>query len=144
MDLYGGVGHGHARLALAAFVVLALLVTTSSARAETLPAGFDDREVASAPQATAFAFVPGGRILITSQLGQLYVFDGNATHLALDLDALGRICNNVERGVLGVAVDPAFVDQHYIYLYYTYRKNGTCGPSARRTRTGCLLARWAP
>ena len=28
----------------------------------------------------------------------------------------------MERGLLGVAVDPAFADQHYIYLYYTFKK----------------------
>src|SRR6185436_1803054 len=30
------------------------------------------------------------------------------------------------RGLLGVAVDPAFASTHFIYLYYTYKKFGSC------------------
>jgi glucose/arabinose dehydrogenase/PKD repeat protein len=107
---------------------LGSLSLCASARAIVLPAGFADQSVADVPQATAFAFVPGGRILITSQLGQLYVYDDGALRStpALDLQASDRVCNNMERGLLGVAVDPAFADQHYVYLYYTFKKNGAC------------------
>ena len=112
---------------VAVALVLALAPAASFADNEQLPSGFEDQKVANVGSATAFAFVPDGRILITSQLGQLYVYDGGTTHLALDLDALGRICNNIERGLLGVAVDPAFADQHYVYLFYTYKKTGACG-----------------
>jgi hypothetical protein len=31
-----------------------------------------------------------------------------------------------ERGLLGIAVDPAFAENHHIYLYYTHKVNNTC------------------
>ena len=37
-----------------------------------------------------------------------------------------RICTNSERGLLGVAVDPAFATNRSIYLYYTFKKYGAC------------------
>jgi hypothetical protein len=58
-----------------AVAALCLLVWPSLGRAETLPAGFDDRAVVSGvSDATAFAFVPDGRILVTSQLGDNTLF----------------------------------------------------------------------
>ena len=42
------------------------------------------------------------------------------------LDISGRVCSNSERGLLGVAVDPNFAANHYVYLYYTYKKRGVC------------------
>src|SRR6476659_10889436 len=118
---------GIAFFACIAIAMLAVLAPASSLAAEQLPAGFEDQTVANVDLATAFGFVPDGRVLIASQLGRLYVYRDGGSGPTLALDLTDRICNNVERGLLGVAVDPAFVDQHYIYLYYSYLKNGTCG-----------------
>ena len=98
-------------------------------RRATLPPGFDDQLVASVPEPTALGFVPDGRLLIASQRGQLYVFKDGALNPtpALDLAGLDRVCNDHERGLLGVAVDPGFADQHFVYLYYSFKKFGTCG-----------------
>jgi glucose/arabinose dehydrogenase len=80
---------------------------------------FEDTLVASVPLPTAFAFTPDGRLLITSKNGQVYVYrDGLLEPPALDLSS--RLCSNSERGLLGVAVDPAFRDNRFIYLYYTF------------------------
>ncbi len=43
---------------------------------------------------------------------------------ALDLSA--RVCATSERGLLGVAVDPTFADNGFIYLYYTFNRSGAC------------------
>ncbi|MGH9282015.1 MAG: PQQ-dependent sugar dehydrogenase, partial [Acidimicrobiales bacterium] len=40
---------------------------------------------------------------------------------------------NKERGLVGVAVDPAFASNHFIYVYYTV-KVGTCGTSGPYNR----------
>lgn len=107
-----------------------LLAPGAASQASNLPVGFADHAVADVPWATAVAFVPGGRILVTSRLGQLYVQDGSATRLALDLNAIGRLCTDAERGLLGVDVDPAFTTSRRIHVYYTYRLNGNCGTDA--------------
>jgi hypothetical protein len=43
---------------------------------------------------------------------------------ALDLSA--KLCSNSERGLLGVAVDPDFAANNFIYLFYTYKKFDRC------------------
>ncbi|MFN8446823.1 MAG: PQQ-dependent sugar dehydrogenase [Caldilineaceae bacterium] len=100
--------------------LLFFLVFDYTSLQAAIPAGFADQLVADVPGPTALAFTPDGRLLITQQTGQLRVYQ-NGTLLvtpALDLSAL--ICSNVERGLLGVAVDPNFASNNYIYLYYTY------------------------
>ena len=56
--------------------------------------------------------------------------------LALDLSA--KVCTNSERGLLGVAVDPAFATNGFVYLYYTGETaTGTCPSGTRVPRIGC-------
>jgi glucose/arabinose dehydrogenase len=112
---------------LALLLLLAPLLFGASpqtALAATFPDGFADALVASIPAPTALAFTPDGRMLIAAQDGRLYVKRGeSAPDLAL---ALPNICAIGERGLLGVAVDPAFAENHHIYLYYTRKVNDLC------------------
>jgi glucose/arabinose dehydrogenase len=73
---------------------------------------------------TEIAWTPDGRILITEKEGRLFVYDNQQLTLALDLSSV--ICLEGERGLEGVVVHPNFASNHYIYLYYTYQKFGTC------------------
>ncbi len=108
-------------------VLLTLLVGTVPAYgAVTLPPEFEDQLVASVGSPTALAFTPDGRLLITRQYGTLRVYRNGALVPDPALDLTSRICANGERGVLGVAVDPAFALNHYIYLYYTHKKSDSC------------------
>jgi glucose/arabinose dehydrogenase/PKD repeat protein len=90
-----------------------------------VPAGFTDALVTAVPAPTDVAFTPDGRLLVTSQNGVLRVFDqaGALLGTALSLDS-SQICSNSERGLLGVAVDPAFAGNGFVYLFYTRRKPG--------------------
>lgn len=88
--------------------------------------------VASLPAPpTALAFTPDGRILVTEQHGRLRVVRGGALVAtpALSLGA-GQLCSNNERGVLGVAVDPQFAANRWIYLFYTHPPTGDCAAGA--------------
>ena len=96
------------------------------AGASTLPPGFSDSVVASVVGPTDVAFTPDGRLLITTQDGQLRVYAGGALLSAPALDLNAVICSDTERGLLGVAVDPSFASNHYIYLYYTFKNQGSC------------------
>ncbi len=113
------------------FVLLALVVgvlpvlSYSGTAQATVPGGFSDELVRDVDQPTALAFTPDGRLLISSKPGVLRVYEpGTATVQALDISA--KTCANSERGLLGVAVDPNFEANRYIYLYYTFNKHGVC------------------
>jgi glucose/arabinose dehydrogenase len=83
-----------------------------------VPSGFSDTLVAgniSSP--TAMAFAPDGRIFVCQQNGALRVIKNETLlptpFLTLSVDSAG------ERGLLGIAFDPNFATNQYVYLYYT-------------------------
>lgn len=101
------------------------LVETLEARTllAAIPAGFQDSVWASAlSNPTSMAFAPDGRLFVTQQGGQLRVITRNAagagqllpaSFLTVGTDSSG------ERGLLGVALDPDFQANGYVYVYYT-------------------------
>ena len=90
------------------------------------PTGFEDSIVAAVGSPTALAFTPDGRLLITTQTGTVRVIENDVLRSGSALNLSSSICTNSERGVLGVAVDPAFSSNHFIYVYYTFNKFGVC------------------
>ncbi|HZI64923.1 MAG TPA: PQQ-dependent sugar dehydrogenase [Thermoanaerobaculia bacterium] len=116
--------------AISLILLAGVVAASTPAAGITLPAGFTDELVATVGAPTALAFTPDGRLLITTQPGQLRVYQNGALvgTAALNLAANGAICSNSERGLLGVAVDPAFAPtiNNYVYLYYTFNRAGTC------------------
>src|SRR5580765_128768 len=102
-----------------AFVAaLALLAVVSTAGAATLPTGFAETQVVSGLSApTAMAFAPDGRLFVTEQGGSLRVIK-NGTLLAQPFLSV-TVNSSGERGLLGVAFDPAFASNGYVYVYYT-------------------------
>jgi glucose/arabinose dehydrogenase len=84
----------------------------------SLPGGFTDTLVAGGlTEPTAMEIAPDGRIFVAEQTGSLRVVkDGNLLPrpaLTVDVNSSG------ERGLLGVALDPNFADDHFVYVYYT-------------------------
>src|SRR5215211_5642495 len=53
------------------------------------------------------------------------VVGGLASPTAMEFAPDGRLFVAEQRGPLGVAFDPAFTNNHYVYLYYTQRATGT-------------------
>jgi glucose/arabinose dehydrogenase/PKD repeat protein len=106
--------------------VLAIAAAAGEGRAAaTVPAGFDDQHVVTIARATALAFTPDDRMLVTGKLGTLHVVrPGEAPVLALGIQQ--QTCPDSERGLLGIAVDPQFAQNRFIYLYYTFKKFGVC------------------
>jgi glucose/arabinose dehydrogenase len=110
------------QLASAMIIALAL---QSPAGAITLPAGFVATQLfagASISGPTALAFLPDGTMLIAEQAGTLRVAVGGNLSPTPAISLGSRVCDNIERGLLGVAVDPKFITNRFIYLYYTFRK----------------------
>jgi glucose/arabinose dehydrogenase len=114
------------RLALVVAVATAALATAPTGAAATLPPGFSDQLVATVGPPTALAFTPDGRLLVTTQAGQLRVVRHGILVSTPALNLANVICANSERGLLGIAVDPLFASNRFVYLYYTWKKFGTC------------------
>jgi glucose/arabinose dehydrogenase len=114
---------------LAAAVLVAALAGEASpaGAAGTLPPGFTDALIASVSSPTSLAFTPDGRMLVTTQGGLLRAYSAGSLALIRNALVMGtRVCANEERGLLGVAVDPDFASNRYIYLFYTFNKHGVC------------------
>jgi glucose/arabinose dehydrogenase len=95
-----------------------LLAASGTATAATLPAQFVESTLASGLRnPTAMAFAPDGRLFITEQGGRLRVVSGGVLRttpfVTLTVNSAG------ERGLLGVAFDPGFASNQFVYLYYT-------------------------
>ncbi|REG34169.1 glucose/arabinose dehydrogenase [Archangium gephyra] len=88
------------------------------AEAAAVPTRFTDTLVTEGlDTATSMTIAPDGRIFVCEQDGRLRLIqDGkllSAPFLTVDTDDSG------ERGLLGVALDPDFPRQPYVYVYYT-------------------------
>ena len=61
-------------------------------------------------------FAPDGRIFFTERDGKLWVIEDES----LELVATFPISNTLEGGLLGLALDPEFEKNNFLYLYQTY------------------------
>jgi glucose/arabinose dehydrogenase len=121
------------RIAAVLFFVLLSIALMPSARA-ALPAGFSQVLVSgSIPSPTTMAFAPDGRIFVAQQTGQLRVIK-NGVLLSQPFVTLS-VSSSGERGLLGIAFDPNFSSNHFIYLYYT-RSNAANNRISRFTASG--------
>ena len=106
------------RSLVVSLVLTSNLVLAAPAAAATVPAGFTDTVVASGmPNPTAMAFAPDGRLFVAQQGGALRVIK-NGSLLATPFLTV-TVNSSGERGLLGVAFDPDFLINQYVYVYYT-------------------------
>jgi glucose/arabinose dehydrogenase len=94
-----------------------LLLAFSSINAATLPAGFTETTISGIARPTAMEIAPDGRIFVCEQGGRLRVIKNGA--LLPDPFVTLSVDSNGERGLLGVAFDPNFAANNFIYVYYT-------------------------
>ena len=103
---------------VASGVALAALVTVGPAFATTLRAGFTETVIASGlVNPTALAVAPDGRVFITQQGGAVRIVQHGtllpAPFVTVAVSSVG------ERGLLGIALDPDFAANGFVYVYYT-------------------------
>ena len=100
-------------------IVLGALPPRAPVDAATfVPTGFTEELVASGiASPTAMQFAPDGRLFVCEQGGRLRVIE-NGVLLAAPFVTL-NVNGSGERGLLGVAFDPAFASNHFVYVYYT-------------------------
>src|SRR5688572_7795282 len=121
------------RVIISLVVCLWLSAASFEINAATLPAGFTETEVATGlSNPTAMEFAPDGRLFVCQQGGQLRVIKNGVLlsmpFLSLTVDSSG------ERGLLGIAFDPNFSVNNFVYVYYTV------SPSPKHNRVSRFTA----
>jgi glucose/arabinose dehydrogenase len=122
-----------------ALLVLLILSAQTGLNAATLPSGFAETLVTGGlSNPTAMAFAPDGRIFVCQQGGQLRVIKNGSLlatpFLNVTVDSQG------ERGLLGIAFDPNFNSNHFIYIYYTATTPALHNRVSRFTANGDVAA----
>lgn len=99
-------------------LVLLMFAALGAAGAADLPDGFSESRIpGSLSSPTAMSFAPDGRLFVCEQGGRLRVIKNGAVlatpFVTISVDSSG------ERGLLGVAIDPDFASNRFVYVYYT-------------------------
>jgi glucose/arabinose dehydrogenase len=99
-----------------------LVAGPAQAMAATLPTGFRESTALSGlTLPTAVRFAPDGRVFVAEKSGLIQVFDAlTDTTPATFADLRTNVHNFHDRGLLGLALDPAFPAKPYVYVLYTH------------------------
>ena len=122
-------------LALLASVATLLFLPIGPAQgAASLPPGFTQSPVVSGlTNPTDMEFAPDGRLLILEQRGLVRIAKPDGT-LGTFLDISTNVDSAGERGLLGIAFDPAFSTNRWVYLHYTRKATSTTAVHNRIVR----------
>ncbi|MBW4719063.1 PQQ-dependent sugar dehydrogenase [Saccharothrix obliqua] len=115
-----------------------------------VPPGFTDTvAIGGLTAPTAAAFAPGGKVFIAEKSGLVKVYDSLAdTTPTVFADLRPQTQDFWDRGLLGLAVDPAFPARPYVYVAYTHdaapggsapRWGDTCPTPPGATDRGCVV-----
>jgi glucose/arabinose dehydrogenase len=107
--------------------LLLLAALALPARAATPPPAAALRQVASGPVFPVELADPGdgsGRLFIAEQGGRILVARNGRVSPAPFLDLTSRIAQGGERGLLGLAFDPAFAANRRFFAFYTMAPSG--------------------
>jgi len=117
--------------------LLLLLVSVSVVHAATLPPGFTETSISGLVNPTAMEIAPDGRIFVCQQGGSLRVIKNgvllSTPFLTLSVD------ENGERGLLGIAFDPNFAANNFLYVYYTVPSTPRHNRVSRFTANGDVV-----
>jgi glucose/arabinose dehydrogenase len=129
------------RSIFAASLLLAGAVTHSSHTTQAAPGaaaelagGFSDEAVATFGTGeipTALSSTPDGRVLVGLKTGTLHIVE-NGTLRSQPALTLNSICTEGERGLESVTIDPAFVTNNHIYVFYSAPTAGSCNTVINR------------
>lgn len=116
-------------------ICLCMLAACFKIKAATLPPGFTETQINTGQSdLTAMEFAPDGRLFVCQQGGRLRVITNGVLlptpFVLLNVDDSG------ERGLLGIAFDPNFATNNFIYLYYTVASSPKHNRVSRFTANG--------
>jgi len=85
-----------------------------------VPSGFKATVIAqNIVNPTAMAVSPDGRIFIGEQAGRIRIVNNDHLLSTPLLNIKSKVNSTGERGLLGIALDPNFLANQWIYVYYT-------------------------
>src|SRR5688572_850198 len=99
-------------------LIISLFISTATKTQVFTAPGFNQVLVANGiSNPTVMAFAPDGRLFVAQQTGALRIIQNG---VLLGTPAITLTVNSSgERGLLGIAFDPDFTNNQFIYLYYT-------------------------
>lgn len=83
---------------------------------------------------TVFTFLPDGRILVATKTGVVRLIKNGAVVATPFIDISSKVNAYWDHGLLGIAADPAFASNGYVYLLYTYENNAADYSGAKTAR----------
>jgi glucose/arabinose dehydrogenase len=86
--------------------------------------------------ATAFAWAPDGRVFVARKKGVVDVYDHGVQHVFVDLRS--EVNSAQGRGMLGLAVDPHFATNGWVYMMFTQDLDPT-HPDSKATAGGEII-----
>jgi glucose/arabinose dehydrogenase len=116
--------------------LLSLLFLSACAlmNAQTIPAGFVKTNIVTGLEyPVAFAVTPDGKYYITQKggnmagscaNGKILVYSAAGALVSTFYDLTDSVQCDFERGLLGIAIDPNFAVNHYVYAYYNHKYAG--------------------
>ena len=120
-------------MALAALALLLIplpMLAKPEVEGFTSPSGFQDDLVATIHEPVSLEVIPSGTdqgaILVAEKEGQLWWVETSSPDESLVVDLRSTTCDEGERGLLGIALDPQFATNRYVYLYRTFEDGNTC------------------
>jgi glucose/arabinose dehydrogenase len=125
----------HAVLALAVLVVAFCSVQERAAADSFSAPGFATETVASLEPYTlvGMAWAPDGRLFVWQKNGVVRVIKNGQLLAAPFIDLNAKVNTFEDRGFWGLAFDPQFAQNGYVYLSYTYESAGDPNSNAPRT-----------
>ena len=111
-----------------------LFLTFSNLYSQTIPAGFVKTNVITGLQYPVhfdvsadqryFITQKGGNSSGSCANGKILVYSNSGALLSTFYDLTDSVQCDFERGLLGLALDPGFSTNHYVYAYYNHKYNG--------------------
>jgi glucose/arabinose dehydrogenase len=122
-----------------ALSIVSLAITGAPARA-AVPPGFKSTPIArNIVKPTTMAIGSDGRIFIAEQAGRIRIVKSNRLLAAPFLDIRTQVDSREDRGLLGIAIDPDFAQNKWIYVYYTAKTPTIHNRVSRFTANGDLV-----
>ena len=118
-------------------VLLILTFTKMTSLAQTFTeAGFSTEIVAQVTRfnTVGFAFAPDGRIFTWEKPGVVRIIKNGVLQPTPFLDLRARVYSGVDSGLIGLALDPNFAANGFVYLLYTFEDGGTPGVGPKTAR----------
>ncbi len=113
---------------LGVLAVVGMLWTAGPALAQPtfIDPGFTTETVASLPPYSAMgvAFAPDGRLFVWQKAGQVLVIKNGQAAATPFVDISDHVNQYLDHGLLGLALDPNFAVNGYVYLAYVYEGGG--------------------